>query len=110
MIEAREHLLATLGQVGGLELAGQGAVSDGFGRNEQISYTFWYDDLAAAVNRFAETWLELNFPDRTTLTHSGRFSDNPFYEPYVMIRWIDGRMDPFSTTLSDSNLLTPQTA
>ena len=108
-VEVNEHIFRTLGHVGGLQEAERGQMT-GKGNLQEINYSFFYEDLTVAVHQFANNWLLLDFPDRTRLTHVERLPADPFFRHHVMIRWIDGRMDPFSTILSDSNLLTPQTA
>lgn len=95
-------------------LAGSGGLSGGeagdrknrAGHLEMLYLHYFYDDLAAAVEAFRAQWTSIRFPDRTRLTHIERFPDCSFVH-HVMIRWIDGRMDPYSTNLTDAVRLNP---
>jgi hypothetical protein len=107
--EATAHLFSVLGHVGGLQGHTPGSTHDRAANLLDLNFGFWYEDLHAAVNRFAETWLELKFPERTRLSHTERFPDCSF-QFHVLIRSIDGKMNPYSTTLSDDNLSGPHNA
>jgi hypothetical protein len=107
VVQAQENLFAVLGHAGGLQGHTPGDTHDRAGNLLELRFGFWYDDLQTAVNRFTETWDELKLPDRTRLTHIERFPDCSF-QFHVMIRWIGGKMDPYSTVLSGDNLLTPR--
>ena len=102
-LEARQHIFQTLGHVGGLREAGSGQRTGRRLAVLEASYDFFYEDLVTAVNRFAETQQELDLPEATSLTHWERFPDGRML-CHDMIRWTDGKLDPFFTSLSDRNL------
>jgi hypothetical protein len=95
-----------LNGLGGLSGEVSGDMTSRAGHLEMIHFHFFYDDLTAAVEAFRDQWTTIGFPDRTRLTHVERFPDCSFAH-HVMIRWIDGKMDPYSTVLSDDVLLNP---
>lgn len=109
LMQAREHLFAVLGATGGLQGNIPGHRTDRTANLVELSFGFWYENLETAVNRFAESWQELRFPERTRLTHVERFPDASF-KFHVMLRWVGGKMNPWLTSLSDDNLLTPHNA
>ncbi len=104
--EMERHLMDTLLPSAGLIAGSAGEMTDGGGTLLELNFHFWYEDLEQAVLAFRDAWSSLCFPDRTRLTHVERFPDCSF-QHHVLIRWIEGRMDPFSTQLCDAFILGP---
>jgi hypothetical protein len=83
-----------------------GGTSDADGSPIELCGHFQYEDLVAAVRAFESIWAQAEFPNGTKLIHVERFPDCTF-KFHVLIRWIDGNLDPFSTELTDAVLLGP---
>ncbi len=96
---------ANSGVVGGIH----GHTLDENGVVKELAAHFQYEDLFRAVDAFRSIWIRADFPDRTRLTHVERFPDCTF-KHHVMIRWIDGTMNPLSFALTDDVLLGPHNA
>jgi len=103
------HLMSLLPTDCGVKGEINGRTTDAGGSPIELCGHFDYEDLAVAVHAFKDIWTRAEFPNRTTLTHVERFPDCSF-KHHVLIRWIDGRMDPFSTELTDEVLLGPHNA
>jgi hypothetical protein len=86
-----------------------GHTTDAKGSVTELYFHFVYEDLALAVTALRDIWTRAGFPNRTRLTHVERFPDCSF-KIHVMIRWIDGRMDPFAMELTDEVLAGPHNA
>jgi hypothetical protein len=86
-----------------------GDTTDESGSPIELYGHFQYEDLAVAVRAFSDIWPRAGFPNGTRLIHVERFPDCSF-KHHVLVRWIDGRMDPFSTELTDEVLLGPHNA
>jgi hypothetical protein len=104
--EMERHLMETLPLTSGLIGGSAGEMTDRGGTLLELNFHFWYEDLERAVLAFRDAWASLRFPDRTRLTHVERFPDCSF-QHHVLIRWIEGRMDPFSSQLRDDVILGP---
>jgi hypothetical protein len=86
-----------------------GGRTDTNGLPTELHGQFQYEDLAVAVHALRAISGRAGFPNRTRLTHVERFPDCTV-KHHVLIRWVDGRMDPFSTELTDEVLLGPHNA
>lgn len=101
-----EDVASILGTKGGLLGETSGRTSSSSMKVMEVRFHYWYTDLCEAINCFIDSWGELNYPNRTLITHVERFPDCTF-KHHVMIRWIDGVMDPKCTELGSDNLLGP---
>ena len=104
-----EDLAQLLPANSGVEGGISGQTTDENGVVKELAAHFQYEDLPRAVHAFRSIWIHAGFPDRTRLNHVERFPDCTINH-HVMIRWIDGAMNPLSFALTDDVRLGPHNA